>query len=238
MIYQNIISAPHTIITVLIDPEKYDEKKLDSVINVCEKVSIPFLLIGGSLVSDFLDNIIIQIKKKTNLPIVLFPGNLLQLSKEADALLLLSLISGRNPEFLIGNHVIAASYIKNSGIEVIPTGYILIDGGHVSSVQYMSNTMPIPSSKTDLIVSTAIAGFLLGLKAIYLEAGSGAIYSVNPYAVQKVKENISVPVFVGGGIRTATQIEQYVKAGADIVVIGNSIENDPDNLIQMLNDFL
>ncbi len=237
MIYHTISSTSKTLITVLIDPEKYNERNLDKIINVCEKVSIPFLLIGGSLVSNFLDNLIIQIKQKTNLPIVLFPGNLLQLSKEADALLLLSLISGRNPEFLIGNHVVAANYIKNSGLEVIPTGYILIDGGHVSSVQYMSNTMPIPSNKVDLVVSTALAGFLLGLKAIYLEAGSGALHSVDPNIVKKVKENISIPVFVGGGIRSAQQIEQYVKVGADIIVIGNSIENDPDKLVQLVKDF-
>jgi putative glycerol-1-phosphate prenyltransferase len=149
----------------------------------------------------------------------------MQLSKKADAILLLSLISGRNPEYLIGNHVLAASYLKNSDLEVIPTGYILVGNGN-SSVEYISNTKPIPEDKIDIIVATAIAGELLGNSLIYLESGSGVDRPFSIDVIKEVKRNISIPLIVGGGIKTPVQINEITKAGADVVVVGNAVENN------------
>jgi geranylgeranylglyceryl phosphate synthase family protein len=151
---------------------------------------------------------------------------LLQLSNKADAILLLSLISGRNPEYLIGNHVIAAPFLKKWGIVVIPTGYILIGEGNSTSVEYISNTKPIPSDKFDLVIATAIAGEMMGNKLIYLESGSGATKSIDPELVKEVKRHISVPLIVGGGIREPGQLRIISEAGADIFVVGNAIENN------------
>ncbi len=180
------------------------------------------------------DSIIELIKEETSKPVLLFPGNSLQLSPKADALLNLSLISGRNPEFLIGEHVRSAMYVKQSGIEVIPTGYMLIEGGNRTSVEYMSNTQSIPRTKTDIAVATAIAGENLGLKAIYLEAGSGAKESVPTVTIEAVKQQTNLPIICGGGIKTKLEIENKWKAGANIVVIGSAFENKPDFLKEFL----
>jgi phosphoglycerol geranylgeranyltransferase len=158
--------------------------------------------------------------------VLLFPGNLLQLSGKADGILLLSLLSGRNPEYLIGNHVLASRFLKRSGIEIIPTGYLLIDGHHLSSVEYVSNTRPIPSEKTDIIVATALAGEQLGLRLIYLEAGSGADTRVREEIVSRVRDTIAIPLIVGGGIKTPEDIRALYKAGANGVVVGSAIEED------------
>ncbi len=223
-------------IVVLIDPDKYDFKNYDDVLDVCENYKLPFLLVGGSLVNNFLDHFLLTLREKTTLPLVIFPGNLMQISSQADAILLLSLISGRNPDLLIGNHVNAALYLKKCGIEIIPTGYMLIEGGILSSVQYMSQTLPIPSEKIDISVATAIAGELLGLQLIYLEAGSGAVKPIPAKMVAEIRNNISIPIVVGGGIKNAKQIEEYANAGAQIIVLGNSIENHPNHLKQILKD--
>jgi len=168
-----------------------------------------------------------MLKSKTSLPVVLFPGSAMQFAPNADGILFLSLISGRNPDFLIGQHVAVAPTVKQSGVEVIPTGYILIDGGSPTSVQYMSQTMPIPNTKPEIAVATAIAGELLGLKAIYLEAGSGAMVPVPAVLIQAVRKAITIPIIVGGGIRTREQYQSALDAGANLVVVGNGLEANP-----------
>jgi phosphoglycerol geranylgeranyltransferase len=236
MVYKTIINKNSTgKVAVLIDPDKCSIASISKTVEICEKCGIKFIMVGGSLVSDSIDICIKEIKKSCNLPVVLFPGSLLQISNKADAILLLSLISGRNPEYLIGNHVIASPILKKSKLEIIPTGYMLIESGKVTSVQYTSNTCPIPSVKIDLAVATAVAGEMLGFKLIYLEAGSGALQHVPIDMISEVKKNISIPVVVGGGIRSQSQLENIFNAGADLVVIGNSLENDPDKLFKLLN---
>jgi putative glycerol-1-phosphate prenyltransferase len=210
---------------LLIDPDKYSTNSLIATLFAADDSGADIILVGGSLVSDRIDSTIELIKQNTNIPVVLFPGSLMQLSKKADAVLLLSLISGRNPDYLIGNHVLAASYLKQSGLEIIPTGYILIGNGS-SSVEYISNTKPIPEDKIDIIIATAIAGELVGNKLIYLESGSGADSPFNTEIIKEVKRNISIPLIVGGGIKTPEQINEITKAGADVVVVGNAIENN------------
>lgn len=216
---------------LLIDPENYTPEKLTETIRIAEKASIDFYMIGGSLVSLSVDVQIAIIRKHSSKPVILFPGSLMQLSNTADGILFITLISGRNPEFLIGNHILAAPYIKNSGMEVIPAGYILIDERNQSTIEYVSNTRPIPQNKTELIKATAMAGELLGLKMIYLEAGSGAKYPVRPEVVSSVRQSISIPIIVGGGIRSPETAEALFNSGADILVIGNAIESDPKNIL-------
>jgi phosphoglycerol geranylgeranyltransferase len=211
---------------LLIDPDKYSVQSLIATIYAADELKISAILVGGSLVSDRIDSTLEIIKKNTNIPVILFPGSLLQLSSKADAILLLSLISGRNPDYLVGNHVLAAPYLKKSGVEVIPTAYILIGEGNSSSVEYISNTKPIPAEKYDLVVATALAGEFMGNKLIYLESGSGASNSVNAELVQLVKSNISIPLIVGGGLKNPQQIIDISKAGADIIVVGNAVENN------------
>ena len=174
------------------------------------------------------------LKQKSKIPIILFPGNVLQITPRADAILLLSLISGRNPEYLIGNHVIAAPILKKTDLEIIPTAYILIENGRTTSVEYMSNTKPIPADKVDLTVATAMAGEMLGHKLVYLEAGSGALETVNTEMIREVRKQINIPLIVGGGIHTPEQISNIYRAGADMVVVGTAIEKDPATLLELL----
>ena len=177
---------------VLIDPDKTDFEQLTKLIHLSQKAPVDFFLIGGSLlIKDGIDEFVRHIKELCEIPVLLFPGNAIQVSKEADGILFLSLISGRNPEFLIGQHVVAAPFIKQSQLEVLPTGYMLIDGGEPTSVSYMSNTQPIPHNKPQIAVSTAIAGEMLGLQLLYLDAGSGASQAVNPIMIREVKKAIS-----------------------------------------------
>lgn len=220
-------------IALLLDPDKYNAEKLKYTLGLANEATVDFIFVGGSLISKHIDQAVLEIKKHTSLPVILFPGSLLQLSAKADALLLLSLISGRNPEYLIGNHVIAAPFIRSLSLEAIPTGYMLIDTGNTSSVQYISNTMPIPSDKTDIITATALAGEMMGLRLIYLEAGSGAIAPLNPDIVREVKKTITIPLIVGGGIKNAKDASNLYKAGADVLVVGNAVENNPENLRQI-----
>ena len=173
------------------------------------------------------------IKLQCNIPVVIFPGSNYQLSNKADAVLFLSLISGRNPEYLIGQQVMAAPAIKQMGLEAISTGYILVDGGRTSSTSYITQTMPVPHDKIDLAIATAQAGELLGMKLIYLEAGSGAKKPISAEMIAAVKRNISVPLIVGGGIRTSEQAEEICKAGADILVVGNALEETPGLLMDI-----
>ena len=175
----------------------------------------------------------LSLLRRSSIPVILFPGNPLQISSNADALLLLSLISGRNPELLIGHQVLAAPELKRSKLEIIPTGYMLIEGGKLTSVNYMSQTLPIPSDKTDIAVSTAIAGEMLGMKLIYLEAGSGATEPVSVNMIKKVSDNVDLPVIVGGGIRDAKAASERCRAGADIIVVGNGFEDEPSLVFEV-----
>lgn len=219
---------------VLIDPDKLRLRELEKVIDLAVMGGVDYFFIGGSLVvNDMLDSVLKSIREKCPIPMVLFPGNSFQLSYRADALLFLSLISGRNAELLIGKHVVAAPFLKMSPLEIIPTGYMLIDGGIQTTVQYMSNTTPIPSNKEDIAVCTAMAGEMLGLKMMYLDAGSGAVKPVPAAMVEAVSGAINIPLIVGGGIKTPEKIAENLKSGADIVVVGNAIEGRPELIVEM-----
>ena len=232
-IYQSILNSKAKKFVLLVDPDKHDEKSLTRLTEIIRVSAVDFIFIGGSLVSGRLDLAVEQLKNQTNVPVILFPGNLLQLNDKVDGVLLLSLISGRNPDYLIGNHVLAAPFLKKCHMEVIPTGYILISDENKSSVAYISNTKSIPSDKTDIAIATAIAGEMLGNRMIYLEAGSGADQRVPDEVITSVKQNISVPLIVGGGIRSAETVKQVYQAGADIIVVGTAIEAYPEKLIEM-----
>jgi phosphoglycerol geranylgeranyltransferase len=232
-IYNTLFSKNRKIFVLLIDPEKQTAVSLKKTIELASSCEVDMILVGGSLTSQPFDETIQLVKQITSTPVVLFPGNLMQLSAKADGVLLLSLISGRNPEYLIGNHVLASRFLKQSAIEIIPTGYILIDGHNSSSVEYMSNTRPIPQEKTDIIVATALAGEQLGLRMIYLEAGSGARSYVDAETVKQVKKNISIPLIVGGGIRHAADIRSLYNSGADGIVVGTAVENNHNLLPEL-----
>jgi phosphoglycerol geranylgeranyltransferase len=213
---------------VLIDPDKTDSTSLQKLVKIAVRGRVDYFFVGGSLlINDNQDSLIACLRENSDIPVLLFPGNSLQLSDKADGLLLLSLISGRNPEMLIGRHVISAPFLKKSKLEIIPTGYMLVESGSLTTVAYMSNTTPIPSGKSDVAMCTAIAGELLGLKLIYLDAGSGALHPVPGDMITKVRNNITLPLIVGGGINTAAKARNALNAGADVVVIGNAIEKDP-----------
>jgi len=212
---------------VLVDPDKYTLDRLKRLIKISCKSGVDYFFFGGSLLTrDQQDLFLTHIKENCNIPVILFPGNHFQINTKADGILFLSLISGRNPELLIGKHVVAAPYLKASKLEVIPTGYMLIDGGNRTTVAYMSNTDPIPSDKSEIAVCTALAGELLGLRMIYMDAGSGAINPVPLSMIKQVKKHISVPLVIGGGIRTPLQAAKACQSGADLVVVGNAIEED------------
>ncbi|HEX5553848.1 MAG TPA: geranylgeranylglyceryl/heptaprenylglyceryl phosphate synthase [Chitinophagaceae bacterium] len=212
---------------VLIDPDKVSLQRLDLLIGQSVAAGVDFFFMGGSLVlTDNLDESILHIKKNCNIPVVLFPGNPSQLSRHADALLYLSLISGRNADLLIGQHVISAPAVKQSGLEVISTGYMVVDGGAPTTVSYISNAAPIPADKEDIALCTAMAGEMLGKKVIYMDAGSGAKVPVTDSMIRRVAENIAIPLIVGGGIRNAEKAYLNCKAGADVVVVGNAIEKE------------
>ncbi|HKL07993.1 MAG TPA: geranylgeranylglyceryl/heptaprenylglyceryl phosphate synthase [Bacteroidales bacterium] len=232
---ENNIKNNNKLFALLIDPDHHTEESLKEIANKANQTSVDLIFIGGSLLNNAIDNSIHLIKKHTTIPVILFPGSLLQLSSKADGILLLSLISGRNPDLLIGNHVVAASYLKNSNLEILPTGYILVNGGKTTSVEYMSNTKPLPSDKPDIAVSTAMAGEMLGLKFIYLEAGSGAEISLTTQMISQVKNNINIPLIVGGGIKTPEDIHRIISAGADIIVSGTAMEQDPNLLGSLVN---
>ncbi|HMZ45938.1 MAG TPA: geranylgeranylglyceryl/heptaprenylglyceryl phosphate synthase [Chitinophagaceae bacterium] len=213
--------------TVLIDPDKVNEQSLDKLVMLAVDAKVDYFFVGGSLViSNHLDDCIKQLKAKCSIPVVLFPGSPSQVSKYADALLYLSLISGRNPELLIGQHVVSAPFVKKSGLEIMPTGYMVIDGGAPTTVSYISNATPIPSDKNDIAVCTAMAGEMLGMKLIYMDAGSGAKRPITESMIEKVASNIESPLIIGGGIIDAEKAYRNCSAGADVIVVGNAIEKD------------
>lgn len=214
---------------VLIDPDKCPENRLLRIVELSVTSGVDLFLVGGSLLMhDQLTTVLQAIKGSCKIPIALFPGNNLQINPEADAILLLSLISGRNPELLIGRHVISAPVLKNSGLEVISTGYLLVDSGKTTTVNYMSQTMPIPREKSDIAVCTAMAGEMLGMKLIYLDAGSGAAQPVPADMIRAVRQSVNIPLIIGGGITNAAKAAEAFQAGADVVVVGNAIEKDPE----------
>ncbi len=225
--YEQLKDRSKKRIALLVDPDGYDSKSLEELIEHINLCPPDLLLVGGSILFKPIEITITALKLGCKLPVFIFPGNLYQLSDRADGILFLSLISGRNPEFLIGNHVLAAPHLGRSGVEVIPTGYMLIGNGKTTSVEYMSNTSPIPGDKTDIAVATAMAGEMLGLKSLYLEAGSGASHSVEPGIISAIRKNISLPLMVGGGIRSGETALELFDAGADMIVVGNAVEKDP-----------
>lgn len=217
-------------IALLLDPDKANGIPLINILKSAAKCKTDFIMTGGSLTFSSIDELIDTVKEHCPIPVVLFPGNLLQLSRKADLILLLSLISGRNPELLIGNHVIAAPYLKDIRKKLISVGYILISCGTKTSVEYISQTEAIPADKPEIVVATAMAGEMLGLSMIYLEAGSGAIKHIPAGIISAVRKNISIPLAVGGGIRSKEEIEEIFRAGADLIVLGNGCENNPSLL--------
>jgi len=219
---------------ILIDPDKVSVASLTALVDLAIKAKADYFFVGGSLVvSDNLDTCVLTIKQQCSTPIILFPGSPSQISKHADALLYLSLISGRNADLLIGQHVISAPFVKKSGLEIISTGYMVIDGGAPTTVSYISNATPIPADKADIALCTAMAGEMLGKKIIYMDAGSGAKKAISEEMISSVASNIDVPLIVGGGIRDAEKAYLNCKAGADVIVIGNAIEKDPSLINEM-----
>jgi len=236
-IFQEILSkavSKQKMLAILLDPDKCKGKHINQMLTLLKKHVPDFIFVGGSHTETSLETLVELLTKELDTRIVLFPGNASQFSKNADALLYLSLISGRNPEFLIGQHITTSLSIKKSGIEVIPTAYILIDGGITSATEYISNTRPIPSEKKEIALSTAVAGELLGMKLTYLEAGSGALHPVPADMITYVKENLTTPLIVGGGIRSVEQLNEAFLAGADIVVVGNSVETEPTKIAELV----
>ena len=238
-IYQQILSKCASGIkqlAVLVDPDKVTEKSLNILVQEANESQVDYFFLGGSLLtSGSIKRCCEILKSSSDIPVLLFPGSIHQIEPLADALLFLSLISGRNPELLIGQHVVAAPLLKKVKLEVIATGYLLIEGGNNSTVQYISNTVPIPSDKYEIAACTALAGEMLGLKLIFAEAGSGAVKPVSEEMIAAIREQITVPLITGGGIKTPEKALENCKAGADIIVVGNSIEKD-HQLIQRMSD--
>jgi phosphoglycerol geranylgeranyltransferase len=224
-------------IAVLVDPDKVeDPTRLQLLTNLASENCVDFFFVGGSLITTSnLGQVVKQIKDNVTIPVILFPGNYMHVEPSADALLFLSLISGRNPELLIGQHVIAAPILRNTKLEIIPTGYILINSGSITSVAYISNTTPIPDDKYSLAACTAMAGEMLGLQSIYLDAGSGAEKEISIRMIASVRKAVNVPLIVGGGINTSQKALNALEAGADMIVIGNALEKKP-NLLSEISD--
>ena len=219
---------------VLVDPDKVNDDNMMELIQLATEAKVDYFFVGGSLViSNYLDECVQLIKKQCNIPVILFPGSPSQVSKYADALLYLSLISGRNPELLIGQHVVSAPVVKQSGLEIMPTGYMVIDGGAPTTVSYISNASPLPADKNEIAMCTAMAGEMLGMKLIYMDAGSGAKRAIAESMIEKVSSCIDVPLIIGGGITNAEKAYLNCKAGADVIVVGNAIEKDASLIMEI-----
>lgn len=236
-IYNDLLNRKKTgqkSFALLIDPDKVNRAVLDELIERSVAAKVDYILVGGSLViSNHLDSCIQQIKQNCDIPVLLFPGSPSQVSRYADALLYLSLISGRNPELLIGQHVVSAPFVKQSGLEIMPTGYIVIDGGAPTTVSYISNAAPIPADKNDIAMCTAMAGEMLGMKIIYMDAGSGAQRPITENMIQAVAAQVETPLIIGGGIVQPEKAYRNCKAGADVIVVGNAIEKDASLIKEM-----
>ena len=220
-------------LAVLIDPDNVkDPVSLRPLLDLATECCVDYFFVGGSLIThNSLTETIRIIHQETDIPAILFPGNNMQIDLQADGILFLSLISGRNPELLIGQHVVAAPILKGSAIEILPTGYLLIGNERNSSVAYMSNTNPIPSDKFSVAASTAMAGEMLGLQLMYLDGGSGVRECIQPKMIMTVKKHIACPLIVGGGIDSKEKARAALRAGADVIVVGNALERDPNLLI-------
>jgi putative glycerol-1-phosphate prenyltransferase len=229
-IYQDIlvsISQNKKLLTVLIDPDKTKPDSLSGFLKKVNDSKATHIFVGGSVVEEkTTENLVSEIKNLSDLPVIIFPGDVSQIAEKADALLFLSLISGRNPDYLIGKQVEAVSKLRKTNLEVIPTGYVLIENGKETSVQKVTSTIPMLRNNIQEIVNTAIAGELLGMKLIYLEAGSGALHPINTNIISSVKQELNIPLIIGGGIRNKEQLDKAYKAGADMVVIGTAFEKD------------
>jgi len=229
-IYSNIqtsILKGEKLLTVLIDPDKTKIENLSKILDKINQSIATHIFVGGSIVEENVTDVLVaEIKKFTKLPVVLFPGDITQISNKADAILFLSLISGRNPDYLIGKHVESISTLKSTYLEVISTGYILIESGKKTAVETVTETAPMLRDDIQKIVDTAKAGELLGMKLIYLEAGSGAKEPVSKDTISLVKQELQIPLIVGGGIRNIQQLENAYQSGADMVVIGTAFEEN------------
>ncbi len=235
-IYQDILNSKtqkKKLLAILLDPDKINWSELDSLVeSICQSPATHIFIGGSKVKSNRINELIVQIRhlflqlSVDVLPIVLFPGNPSQISKEADAILFLALLSGRNPDYLIEHHVNAAPLLQKTNLEIIPTAYLLIESGGQTAVNIVSRTTPLDRSNVQYVVDTALAGQMLGHKLVYLEAGSGAKETVPLKMIKEVAENIDIPLIVGGGIKDLATIEKIFRAGADLVVIGTAFEND------------
>ena len=238
-IYNKIISdkkANKKSFALLIDPDKQNLTQLLTIINKAEKAKVDYFFVGGSLLTyDSLDTCLKTIKNNSTIPVVLFPGNAMQVNDKADGILFLSLISGRNAEMLIGRQVITAPILKQSSLEVLPTGYMLIESGKPTTASYMSNTTPIPAEKNEVAACTAMAGEMLGLKLIFMDGGSGAQNPISEEMITTVGKSVDTPLIIGGGISSGEKAAANCKAGADIIVVGNAIEKDENLIIEIAN---
>ena len=236
-IYKNILAKTaqgKKLFAILIDPDKQRNSDLLYTIQKANSANVDCFFVGGSLLlNDNLGECIKTIKENSNIPVLLFPGNELQINKDADGILFLSLISGRNPDLLIGKQVSTAPILKETDLEVISTGYMLIESGKATTASYMSNTLPIPRDKNGIASSTAIAGEYLGMKLIYMDGGSGANNSIESEMIKHVSSSINVPLIIGGGICNKEKAIENCKAGADIIVVGNAIEKNPDLITEI-----
>ncbi len=224
-------------IAVLLDPDKFPYHNLSTFADIAHRSAIDYFFVGGSLLFDNQIQRCVEALKQVlpHIPVILFPGNVFQITPAADAILFLSLVSGRNPDLLIGQHVIAAPILKRSNLEVIPTGYMLIDGGKPTTASYISNTLPLPHDKPQIAVCTAMAAELLGMKLLYLDAGSGAQNPVSATMIAQVAANTPLPIIVGGGIKTPAAANAACVAGATLIVVGNVLEQNPEYMAAMAN---
>ena len=233
---KSIIAEKGSAYIVLIDPDRKNEDSLESRVELANRSNVDALFVGGSLMMDGKCNERVQrIKQSSDVPVIFFPGGVGQLNSHYDAMLFMSVISGRNPHYLIGEQVIAAPLVKDLNIETIATGYILVDGGSISTVEFMSGTRPIPNNRLDIIIAHALAAQYLGMKAIYLESGSGAKVPITADVVSALSETINIPIIVGGGIKSPGIASKLARAGASFIVTGTIIEKNI-NLMKEIAD--
>ena len=236
-LYKNILISKkqgEKLFAILIDPDKQKNSDLLLIIKNANKSKVNYFFVGGSLlINDNLNDCIKTIKENSKIPVILFPGNAMQINPKADGILFLSLISGRNPDLLIGKQVISAPILKQTELEIISTGYMLIDSGKATTASYMSNTVPIPREKNAIATSTAIAGQYLGMKLIYMDGGSGAEQPITKNMIKEVSNCIDIPLIIGGGMCNAKKAIENCEAGADLIVVGNAIEKDPSLILDI-----
>jgi len=236
-LYKSILVSKNQgkkLFAILIDPDKQKNSDLLLIIKNANKSKVNYFFVGGSLlINDNLNDCIKTIKENSKIPVILFPGNAMQINPKADGILFLSLISGRNPDLLIGKQVISAPILKQTELEIISTGYMLIDSGKATTASYMSNTVPIPREKNAIATSTAIAGQYLGMKLIYMDGGSGAEQPITKNMIKQVSNCIDIPLIIGGGICNAKKAIENCESGADLIVVGNAIEKDPSLILDI-----